>query len=57
MLPEIWSVTDIIFVIFGPFTPQLNTKIKIWKKCNKMPQDIILLHMCTMNEDPVMYSF
>ena len=39
MLPKIWSATDIIFlsfwIIFCPFTPLLNPKIKSWKKFKK----------------------
>ena len=43
MLPEIWSATDIL-------------TIKIWNKCKK-PGDIILSHMCTVNEDHMMYGY
>ena len=49
MLPEIWSVTDVIFchfrpffVIFCPFTPTTR-KIKILKKKKKAPGDFIIL--------------
>ena len=50
MFPEIWSVTDIIFCLF---TPLLTPKIKLTKKkkSKKTPEDIILLHMCTINKD------
>ena len=58
MLPEIWSATDTFFLsfltIFCSFTSLLTQKIKIWKKC-KRPGDIILLHMCTINEDHMIY--
>ena len=37
--------------IFCSFAPLLTLKIKILKKCKKTPGDIILLHMCTINED------
>ena len=33
------------------FGPLLTLKIKILKKCKKTPGDIILLHMCTINQD------
>ena len=37
--------------IFRPFTPLTIKKIKILKKWNKTSGDIIILHMCTINED------
>ena len=43
------------WTIFCLFTPLLTPKIKIWKKCKKNPGDIIL-HMCTINEDHMMYG-
>ena len=42
--------------IFCSFAPLLNPKIKIWKKCKKTPGDIILLHMCTINQDHMMHG-
>ena len=55
MLTKIWSApTDIIFChfrLFFAFAPLLTLKIKIWKKCKRIPGDIILLHMCTINQD------
>ena len=57
MLPEIWSVTDIIFVIFGPFTHNRIQKLKFGKNVTKCLEILYYLHMCIMNEDPVMYSF
>ena len=53
-------LTDIIFCHFRQFfvilsfccfVPLLTPKIKIWKECKKTPGDIILLHMCTINQD------
>ena len=53
-------LTDIIFCHFRQFfailsfccfVPLLTPKIKIWKKCKKTPGDIILLHMCSINQD------
>ena len=46
-----------IFVILGHFclfTLIMISKIKILKKWKKMPGDIILLHMYTINEDHMM---
>ena len=40
----------VILVHFWSFTPLLTQKIKIWKKCKKTPGDIILLHICTINQ-------
>ena len=57
MLTQIWSGhTDIIFffsfqTIFCSFAPLLIPKINIWKKYKKTPGDIILLYMCTINQD------
>ena len=42
--------------IFCSFATLLTLKVKIWKKCKKSPGDIILLHMCTTNQDHMMYS-
>ena len=61
MLTQIWSsCTGIIFlsfqVIFCFFVPLLTPKIKIWKKCKKIPERIILLHMCTINQYHMMYG-
>ena len=59
MLPEIWSVADINFLsfwaIFSPFTQILTLKIKFGKNFQK-PVDIILLYMCNINEDYMMYG-
>ena len=44
------------WAIFCPSTPQPTQKIKILKKWKKMPGDIILLHMCTINEDHMIYG-
>ena len=43
---------------FAPLTPSHHhQKIKILKKMEKkMPGDIILLHMCTINKDHMMYG-
>ena len=41
---------------FSFFAPLLTPKIKIWKKRKKTPGQI-LLHMCTINQDHMMYGF
>ena len=60
MLPEIWSAPGIIFCHFGSFLPVYLTIDP--KNCNsakhekKKPGDNILLSMCTINEDYMIYS-
>ena len=59
MVPEIWNATDRIFlsiwIVFCPFTPLTTQKIKILKKMKKPPGDIIILHMCTINGNHMMF--
>ena len=43
--------------IFCFFTPLLASETKIWKKCKKTPGHLILLHMCTINQDHMMYVY
>ena len=40
--------------IYCFFAPLMTPKIKIWKKCKKAPGHIILLQMCTINQDHIM---
>ena len=52
MLPEIWSVTDIVFCHFGhllPFYSANNLKNQNFEKVRKTPGDIIILLLCTTN--------
>ena len=42
--------------IFCVFVPLLAPKIKIWKKYKKTLGHIILLHICTINQDHMMYG-
>ena len=44
------------WAIFCPFTPLLTPKIKIWNTRHKNPGDIIILHMCAINENHMMYG-
>ena len=59
MVPEIWTVMDRIFcyfrLFFFPFT-QTTWKIKPLKKMKKTPRDIIILHMCTINDNHIMHG-
>ena len=55
-----WVWRTKFFVIldhFLPFYPPLTTqKIKILKKMKKTPEDIIILHKCTINDNHMMYG-
>ena len=61
MVSKIRSTTERIFchfrLFFFPFTPLTTSKIKILKKkTNKKTGDIIILLMCTINENHMMYG-
>ena len=59
MVPEIWSVTDRIFVTLGCFFlfyPPKNPENQNFEKMKETPRDIILLHMCTINDNHMMYG-
>ena len=45
---------SVILGHFCPFTPLLTPEIKIWQNL-KNTGDIILLQMCIINKDPMMY--
>ena len=59
MVPEIWSMTERIFCHFGPFfslfTPN-NPENQSFEKMNKTPGDITILHLCTINDNHLMYG-
>ena len=44
------------WTIFCLFTPLTTRKTKILKKMNKTSEDIIILHMCTSNNNHTMYG-
>ena len=44
------------WTIFFLFTPLTTWEIKILKKSKKTPGDIIILHMCTINDNHIMYG-
>ena len=60
MVPEILSPTDWIFSHFGPFVPPFyhpnNPKNQNFEKLKKTPRDIIILHMCTIHDNHMMYG-
>ena len=41
---------------FCPFNPLRTCKVKIFKKMKKATGYIIILHMCTINEDHMIYG-
>ena len=43
-------------VIFCPFSPLTPWKIKILKLKKKTPGDIIILQICTINDNHMMYD-
>ena len=60
MVPEIPSTTDKNFFVimdhFLPFYPPSNLKNQNFEKMKKIPRDIIILHMCTINDSHMMYG-
>ena len=58
MAPQTWSMTDRIVILnhFLPFYPPNSLKNQNFEKLKKMPRDIIILHMCTLNDNNMMYG-
>ena len=60
MAPKIPSATDRIFCHFGPsfaiLPPIINQKKQNFGKIRKASGDIIILHMCTINDNHMMYG-
>ena len=57
MVLEIWSSTEFFVILdhFLPFYPYQTRKSKFWKN-EKMPGDIFILHLLTINENHMMYG-
>ena len=61
-VPDIQYVMDLVLIfyvgLFLPFypLPLNNPKNQNFKKMKKIPGDIIILHMCTKDNDHMMYS-
>ena len=63
-VPEIWCMTDVIvifhfglfFALLPPPTPSNSPTNQKKKKKKKTPGNIIILHMCTKNNDQMMYG-
>ena len=59
MVFEIWNATDKISCHFRPFfalLPHSCLKYQNFEKIKKTPRDIIILHMCTINYNHMMYG-
>ena len=59
MVPEIWSTTDTTFCHSGSFFafyPTNNRQNQNFEKMKKTSEDIIILHMCTINNNHTMYG-
>ena len=60
MVPKIQSETDRIYCYFGPFfalSPPHNLENQNFeKRKKKISGDIIILHMCTKNQNHMMYA-
>ena len=66
-----WQSYDVWFLRYGawqteffvildrflPFYPPNNPKNQNFEKLKKTPGDIIILHMCTINDNHIMYGF
>ena len=59
MVPDIWNATGRIFCHFGLFfdlLPPNNPENQTFEKMKEKPGDIINLHMCTINDNHMMYG-
>ena len=58
MKNEIWSATDRIFYFRPVFVllPPNNPKNQNFEKNEKNPRDIIILNMCTINDNHMMHD-
>ena len=58
MVPEIWSPIDRFFVsldCFLPFHAPTDLENQNFEKKKKTPGHIIIFHMCSINENHMMY--
>ena len=58
MVLEISSVTEVFVILdhFLPFYPPSNPKNQNLKKIKTPAGDIIILHMCNLNDNHMMYG-
>ena len=55
---EIWSMTKLFVILdlFSPFYPRNNLKNQNFEKMKKNPTDMIILNMCTINDNHIMHG-
>ena len=59
MVHQMWSAMGRIFFhfeMFFAFLPLNSSKNQNFEKMKKMPRDIIILHMYTINDNHTMYG-
>ena len=59
MVSDIWSEQIELFIIldyFLPFNSPSNQENQKFEKMKNIPGDIIILHMCTINANHMMYG-
>ena len=63
LVPEIWCPTDNFFSFWRPFvalppppSPTNNPKNQNFENIKNIPGDIVILHMCTVNENHMIYG-
>ena len=59
MVPEIKGTMDKIFCHFGPFLPfepPNNPKNQYFENIKQTSGDIIILHLCTTNDNHMLYG-
>ena len=59
MVPETWNTTEnflSFWTICCPFIPLNNPQHQYFENMKQTPGDIIILHMCTINDNHMMYG-
>ena len=58
MVPEIWNATEFFVILdhFLPFYPHMDPENQNFGKMEKIPEDIIILPMCTINDSHMMHG-
>ena len=51
-----WTEIFVILDHLLPFYPSSNPEIQNFEKLKKKPEDIIILHMCTINDKHMIYG-
>ena len=59
MVPEIWSAITELFVMLDHFLPSYpanDPRNQIFEKMKKVPGEIVILHMCTISDNHIIYG-